>query len=203
MPLFTDARENAALDTLIGTADFASLHSAYSASGANELTGGSPAYARQGIAWDSAASGQKLLTGTETFDVPAAGTVAWIGLWDEVTAGNFYGMVPNVGNTGAVAHPFTATTGDTVTSPGHALSNDQRVVFIASAGTLPTGVTEGTMYWVIGVSGDTFQVSTTQGGAAVDLTAAGSGHVSRIIPEGPYGSQGTFNLTEITVALPS
>lgn len=38
-----------------------SLHSAYSSSGANELTGGSPAYARKALTW-AAASGRSKAT---------------------------------------------------------------------------------------------------------------------------------------------
>jgi hypothetical protein len=202
MPMFVDAAENAGLDAVAALATHASLHSAYSASGANELTGGSPAYARQAIAWDTAASGQLLLTGTEVFDVPAAATVAWVGLWSASSGGTFYGMVPAVGASGATPHPFTATTADVLTSPGHGLSDGQRVVLLAGQGTLPTGVTEGTLYWVVSTSGDTFSVSATEGGSAVDLTAAGSGAVQRAVVE-TFADQGTYTVSEVTVTASS
>lgn len=199
MPILVDAAENDALDAVAALAAYASLHSAYSASGANELAGGSPAYARQALTWGAAASGAVSISGTEQFNVPPSSSLAWIGLWSAVTLGTFYGMIPNGGYS---AVPFTATTGDTFTAPGHGLSNGHRVVLFGSAGSLPTGVTEGTIYWVVGVSGDTFQVSTTQGGSAVDLTAAGSGVVQRIIVES-YELQGTFDLTNATVTAAS
>lgn len=84
---------------------------------------------------------------------------------------------------------FTAATSDTFTMPGRTVVNDDKIMFYTILGaTLPTGITEGTEYFVIGQSGDTFQVSTSQGGAAVDITASGAGiggkKVSRTITTG-------------------
>ena len=45
----------------------------------------------------------------------------------------------------------------------------------AFGSSLPTGVTEGTIYWVITVAGDDITISTTQGGGAVNITAVGDG----------------------------
>ncbi|MGK2898600.1 MAG: hypothetical protein ACSLE9_07915 [Burkholderiaceae bacterium] len=45
------------------------------ANAGTELTGGSPAYARQAVAFGAAAAGVAAMTGTETFDVPAGSTV--------------------------------------------------------------------------------------------------------------------------------
>lgn len=71
---------NDMLDAEFVTGDLVSLHSADPAgTGANEVTGGG--YARQAIAWDAASGGVKLLTGVETFSVPA-GTVAFFTVWD-------------------------------------------------------------------------------------------------------------------------
>ena len=72
--------------------------------------------------------------------------------------------------------PFTAKVDDTITIPGHTLAVDERVAFYPAFGSsLPTGITEGTIYWVITVSGDDITVSTTQGGGAVNITAVGDG----------------------------
>lgn len=77
---------------------------------------------------------------------------------------------------GAIWLPFTAKTNDTITIPGHSLSVDDRITFKTGfQGTLPTGVTEDTVYWVKTVSGDDITISATQGGSAVDITAVGSG----------------------------
>jgi hypothetical protein len=80
--------------------------------------------------------------------------------------------------------PFTATTADVFTSPGHGLAVDDRVAVLATPGaTLPTGVSEGTLYWVKTVSGNDVTLSTTQGGSTLDLTAAGSGFLKRVVPK--------------------
>lgn len=76
-----------------------------------------------------------------------------------------------------VQGPFTAIdAGDLITIPGHTLAVNERVAFYPAFGSsLPTGITEGTIYWVITVSGNDITISTTQGGAAVNITAAGDG----------------------------
>jgi hypothetical protein len=72
--------------------------------------------------------------------------------------------------------PFTAKADNTITIPGHTLAVNERVAFYPAFGSsLPAGLTEGTIYWVITVSGDDITVSTTQGGAAVDITGVGDG----------------------------
>lgn len=77
---------------------------------------------------------------------------------------------------GATWKLFTAKTDDTITIPGNPFSVDDRVVFQSLAGsTLPTGITEGTVYWVKTVSGDDITISATEDGAAIDVTAVGSG----------------------------
>lgn len=78
---FSTTAKNTMLDSL--TVDRLSLHSADpGASGtANELTGGTPAYARQTCLYDAAASGERALNADVTFDVPAS-TVAYVGKWN-------------------------------------------------------------------------------------------------------------------------
>jgi hypothetical protein len=71
---------------------YASLHTANpGATGTNEVTGGSPAYARKLLTFNAPATGSMALTSSVTFDVPAGTTVAYVGLWDASTAGNFLG----------------------------------------------------------------------------------------------------------------
>jgi hypothetical protein len=55
--------------------------------GASEVTGGSPAYARQALTWTAGTTGTATSSGT--FDIPAGVTVAWVGLWSALTAGTF------------------------------------------------------------------------------------------------------------------
>jgi len=81
------------------------------------------------------------------------------------------------GNLGAsVQGPFTAATNDNITIPGHTLSVDDRVAFYPAYGSsLPTGITEGTLYWVKTSATDVITISTTQGGGTLDITAVGDG----------------------------
>jgi len=62
-----------------------------------------------------------------------------------------------------------------VTWTGHGLAANTAVVF-TTTGALPAGLTAGTTYYVKTVlTADTFTVSATAGGAAIDTTDAGSG----------------------------
>jgi hypothetical protein len=65
---------------------------------------------------------------------------------------------------------------DTITIPGSTLAVNDRISFYPIEGfALPTGVTEGTVYFVKTVSGADITISTTAGGTTVDLTADGVG----------------------------
>lgn len=201
MPQLSDAAKNVALDAIAAVYDTASLHTAYSATGANEVTGGSPAYARKPITWNPASGGAIDADPIGPFDVPAGTTVAWLGLWDAPAGTNFGGMIPLGATTDPM--PFTATdSGDLFTVDAHGFSNGQTVVFfdVGAASALPTGITEGTIYYVINVSGDTFQVSTTSGGSAVTLTSDGAGVVQKITPE-TFTGQGTHTVTDADLLL--
>jgi hypothetical protein len=83
---------------------------------------------------------------------------------------------------GGTQKAFTADTGDLITMPAHGLVAGDNVVFEAVEGfSLPTGITEGTSYFVIatGLTTDAFKFSTTLGGAAVDVTASGFGFAQK------------------------
>lgn len=71
---------------------YISLHSGDpSTTGANEISGGSPAYARLAPTWGSASSGSKAMTATLSFDIPASTTVSYFGFWTAATSGTFLG----------------------------------------------------------------------------------------------------------------
>ncbi len=80
--------------------------------------------------------------------------------------------------------PFTGATSDTITIPGlTGVAVDDRVAFFPAGGsTLPTGVTEGTVYWAKTVAGDALTISATQGGATIDITASGDGIAYKVNP---------------------
>lgn len=96
-----------------------------------------------------------------------AGSTAQISAWLEF-AGKKIGVSTNGGTT------FTAATSDTITSNGHNLS-DNDVLILTTSNTLPAGLSTGTPYYVINSTTNTFELSTTQGGSAVDITDTGTG----------------------------
>lgn len=169
--------------------------------GGTEATGGSPAYARKAAVWSAAASGQKTNTSTFTFDVPA-GTYAYFGLWNALTGNSgtqYLGYIPFGGTTplkGFASVDTTLANADFF-SVAHGLSNGDRVIVYNEFNTtLSTGITEGTIYFIVGSATNTFQLSATSGGAAITLTVLASGGFfwQRVVPE-VFASQG-----QITVA---
>lgn len=195
---FSTAGKNRMLDAWAGTATgspvtHASLHSSIpDDSGSNEISGGSPAYARKAVGFDAAASGSKSKDATDpVFDVAGSTSVFFVGYWTALTTGTFMGYAPI--NGGLIEGYATANaTGDVVTSYGHGLANDNRLIFRAPLGDiLPAGLSATVLYYVISVTADTFQVSLTQGGAAVDITASGECYFQKVVGES-FGSQGTL-----------
>lgn len=85
---------------------------------------------------------------------------------------------------GARLGPFTGATNDNITIPGlSGVSVSDRIAFFATHGTsLPTGITEGVVYYVKTVSGEVVTVSTTDGGTTLDLTAIGAGVAYKVTP---------------------
>lgn len=177
-----------------------SLHTAYSATGTNEVTGGSPAYTREAATWAAASGRSKATSASAVFDVPASTTVRWVGVWDAVTAGNFLGMTPNGGGT-PEAFVVPDATNDTLEAPSHGFSNAQMVVVWTVPGVaLPTGLAEGTVYHVRDATTDDLKLAATAGGAAIDITAVGAGMLQRIVEE-TFGAQGTHTVTSVTMTL--
>ena len=164
-----------------------------------EATGGSPVYARQGVVWGAAASGQKANTGALTFDVPAGSYYAF-GLFNANTgnSGTFLGYIPFGGSSAIKGFASSdVVANDAFWSAAHGLSNGNTVlVYNVFAEALPTGtgLTEGALLYVVGATTDSFQLSTTSGGAAINVTATGEFYWQRVVPE-VFASQG-----QITVA---
>lgn len=104
----------------------------------------------------------------------AQDVIGW-GIHDANAAGNLRGVAlldddpPIFG---------TADTADLITTQSvHGLVADQRVFVLAAPGAvIPTGLAEGTAYFVLasGLTTTAFKLSTTSGGAAVDITAGGA-----------------------------
>ena len=69
------------------------------------------------------------------------------------------------------------TTTEDITAPAHGLATDQRVYVLDAPGALlPAGLSENTAYFVLaaGLTTDSFRLSTTSGGSAVNITAKGA-----------------------------
>lgn len=163
-----------------------------------EATGGSPAYARLAVTWGASASELKANTGALLFDVPA-GTYGFFTYWNAGTgnSNNFRGYAPFGGALAVKGFGVvdTTLTNDQILAPSHGMSDGDRVLlFNAFGGSLATGLTEGSVYHVVSSATHTFKVSTTSGGAAVDVTALGNGQVfyQRVIPE-TFGAQGQIS----------
>lgn len=101
------------------------------------------------------------------------------------TAASGAGKPLRIGVLGSRLGPFSAVvSGNAFTIPGlSGLAVNDRIIFHAVDGSsLPGGVTEGTSYWVISVTGDVITVSTTQGGASITVSSAGDGIAYRSTP---------------------
>jgi hypothetical protein len=188
MSLTTTAR-NQALDAI--SIDQMSLHSAFpGATGANELAGSG--YARVACTFNAASGGVRTVSAVTNFTVGSGHTVRWAGLWG---GGVFKGYSPNGGS----PKEFQADAStDVITCPSHGYASNDPVVFYG--GTVPAGLVEGTIYYASDVTANTFKVSATAGGAAIDLTGAGAADcvVSRIV-ENAYGGAGTHTINSWSI----
>ena len=185
-----DALNGGTFSSLIA---FGSLHSAYSATGTNELAGGG--YAREAITWSAASATAKSAASVAApFTVPAGSTVAFVGLWSASSSGTFGGMGPNDAGTLYAATCTNASPG-VWTAPGSSYSNGSTVVLFNAAGaTIPAAFTVGVIYFIVSAAGATFSLSATSGGSAINTAGAGAGLVQAITTES-FGAAGTFTLS--------
>lgn len=81
------------------------------------------------------------------------------------------GAIPNPGRNVASVN----TTANTLSLDEHGFATGDPLTFRAqSGGSLPAPLAEGTTYYAIAVDDTRFSVSATEGGAAIDLSSAGS-----------------------------
>lgn len=207
--VLTDACKNALLDSAVAggllTTPHMSLHTGFPPAGGNEVTGGSPPYARQPFTWNAAAAGSKGIAAAETFDVPAATTVRAVAVYDALTAGTQKAWSP-AGAAARIAINVDAAgvTNNDIFSEAHGLAAGNSIIFWATIGAgLPGGIAEDTEYFVIatGLTADQFRISTTLGGAALDLTDEGDGDAQKFTPE-VFAAQGTYQVSAFNVSLP-
>lgn len=144
-------------------------------------------YARLAIVRSSAgwtvAGNQASNAAVATFNICTAGsnTITHFGIGTDASGGA--GTLIASGPVGSTNQgPFTAVAAtDVITIPGHTLAVNDQIEFFALYGVaLPTGITEGTTYFVKTVTGNDITISTTQGGAVLDITAAGDGMLFKV-----------------------
>ncbi|HET9654600.1 MAG TPA: hypothetical protein VFP72_04560 [Kineosporiaceae bacterium] len=83
-----------ALDFIGTKITHVSAHSADpGATGANELTGGTPAYARIPVTWSVSSGGILVASTPPTFNIPAGSWVRYLGLWNALTGGTWRGKI--------------------------------------------------------------------------------------------------------------
>lgn len=149
-------------------------------------------YARQDITFDApgAGLGGRFVQNNPAITFPAksdagAVTVIAVGIWDASTAGNLLEVIYLDGSDPLIAVvDGTGVTNNTLAATNHGIANDQRVrvVRLPGTGAVPGGLAENTTYFVVGTANDTFQLSLTQGGGAIDLTGEGGALVVEISP---------------------
>jgi hypothetical protein len=149
--------------------------------GSNET----PGVTRAAVAWTNT---NGLLTNAAQLvhAVPAAGVVGFYGLWGALAGGTFYGYETRCGagesRTGFGSVDAAGVIANAVQSAAHGLVNDMTVLVYNVLGeALPTGLTEGQIYFVVGATTNTFQLSLTQAGAAVDITGQGELYFARFV----------------------
>lgn len=94
---------------------------------------------------------------------------------------------------------ITIATPGVVTWTAHGLSANDPVKF-KTTGALPTGITAGTTYFVVGssITSNTFRISTTSGGTALNTTGSQSGTQTAInAPWGDGDGSTTFTLPDL------
>lgn len=178
---------NALLNAMFGkTSDFGALASAptvylalFTSEGSTEVSGGS--YARKSTAaadWNAASGGLIDNATEQAFPEATAdwGTITDVKLYDAASAGNVLADSPLVDLTSKAA--FVADGGDdTLDIPNHGFSDNDTVRVFGD--NLPTGLSQGTLYYVITSTADTLQLSLTQGGAAINFTTDGYGQIAK------------------------
>lgn len=218
MPGFSDYTEKKILDLIFGNTAYSIPATLYiglftvtpadDGTGGTEVTGGS--YARVALTNNTTnfpnATGGDPSTKSNGIAVtfPAAtanwGTVVGVGIFDASTSGNLLCWNSLIGTT----YAYTAlASSDVFTAPPSAFSaNDTVRLLFDLGGTTPTGVSLGVTYFAINISGSTFQLSTTSGGSAINITVDGSGRIGLLSAKTiNSGDTASFAIGTLVIAL--
>jgi hypothetical protein len=192
---FPDLQINSALTALAADCDWGSIHTAYSTTGASEVSGGS--YARLDLtsSFAAAASAAIASNADKTWTIPSGGvSCKFLGFWSAITTGTFRGMIPLGSTVSNLAVAFN--TDDYFYSDGHGFVDTDTVVVMPTVGTTaPGGITIGTIYFVVSSATDRFKLSATSGGAAITITTAANVIVNNIAAVDLTAAGGTLKVT--------
>ena len=142
----------------------------HSTGGANELANGIA-----GITIKSHASAVNVLKfkndadGTYWLKIKATSTIA-----GDATSTTLLGRLIMASEVAVSTHTDNAAN-DTINETSTGRVNGDQIVFVAGTGTLPVPLVGNTVYWVVEKAANTFKVSATRGGAAINLTVDGAG----------------------------
>lgn len=169
---------NALLDTVFRNQAFtpitgvkASVHNGDpGTTGSNEIAGTT----RQDVTFNPASGGNVAVAANVPFTNMPGSDVLYLGYW--ASDNRFIGSGPN-----GTLKDFVATaTDDVFTSAGHGYSDGMSVALLApGTGSLPSGVSADTIYYVRDAATNTFKLAASPGGAAINLTVDGAGRVRR------------------------
>jgi hypothetical protein len=213
----TDDAKNRMLDAMDESQStgmvYASVHTAFSQTGANEVSGGAPAYTRRPVTWSLSANGVKsMIAPFPTFNIPGNTEAAWLGFSDNQTPGlgTFKGMTPM--GAGQVL-PCSVEPGGSdfssniVQSASHNLSSGQQVVFWGN--NLPSPLQIGTFYYVspTNLGTDTFSIAASASALTTLVDITGTHPVAFSVQpcqSRHFDSQGTItpNTGTITITGP-
>ena len=148
------------------------------------------AVARSGSGWTVSGTDPTQVVNAATITFPACGATGnTITHWSTVTTTSGAGTIINKGPIGPVAGPYqsftcTSASPGSLTVPGVTFSVDDRVsVYHSPTATLPTGMTEGTVYFVGTASAGVCTLSTTAAnGTPVNTSSTGAGVIIKQSP---------------------
>lgn len=98
----------------------------------------------------------------------------------------------------------TSASPGVLTAPGYnaPVNGDRVSLSVSGAGVIPTGLTAGVPYFVVGVSGVTFQLSLTAGGAAINTSSTGTAPITlHLLSAQNYGPSRLFKPGSSAVCL--
>lgn len=187
-----DATELAVLNELFGGAAFAADATLYAAlfttvpidDGSGGVEANYTSYARVAVTNNTTnfpSANPKLNATTVAFPAASgaqAGQIKGLGWFTAASAGTLRAWSYLCDRLAPMAIAIASS--DLIWAPGHLFANNDLVLVWAPAGvTLPAGLSAGTEYYVIGVSGNSFQLSLTSGGSAINITADGAMIIAR------------------------